>query len=297
MSNDFIAFRQFSKDWLQTEAKDWLQTEAREAGLSKTMTDYGGPNSAKHGEYLKQVGLTDQNIDRWCEKLLEDRCYFPIHSFEATGNGKVGFRVNYHVPIALRPCAYSQTPYASNSSQFFQPNTDLVDMVLVFEYLQDKSQAGVVLFKAGILITAFLHNLPLKKADIINLQWVTKGVTPWGSSITATNNFINTLGKTGMPPLGKYFNSFPLLNTAPTPNRSSKGNKIEDHYKNLPGNLNKKTIFIYKIDPVTKKINKNAIQDITVISKDWAYIRKAIKQFFSYRKQIERKFLAFWKQL
>lgn len=265
--------------------------------MSKSLTDYGGPNSAEHGEYLKQLGLTTKNMVIWFRELLEDRCFLPIHSFEPALNGKNGFRVNYHVPIAIRPCAYSQIPYASNSSQFFNPNTDLVNMVLVFEHLQDKSKPGLNLFQEGVLITAFLHNKPLTQADIVNLQWVTKGVTPWGGSITATANYINTFGKQGMPSLNKSFNAFPLLKTAPTPNRSSQANKREDYYRNLPSNLNKKTIFIYKIDPITKKINQKALGDIIIISKDRAPITRAFQEFSWARSQIERLFNIFWQQL
>jgi len=289
LTNDYKEFRQFSKPW--------LRVALTERSMAKSLTNFGGPNSAKHGEYLKKLGLTEKNANLWWEELLEDRCYSPIYAFQLAPKGKTGFRVIYHVPIAIRPSSYSQTTYASDSSQFFSSTTDLVNMVLVFEHLENTSKPNGFFFQAGVLITAFLHDKPLKQSDIVNLQWVTKGITPWGGSIGVVNNYIKTLGKTRMPFLGKTFNSFPLLKTAPTPNRSSDGNKIEDKYRNLPGNLNKKSIFISKIDPVTKKISKQAIKDILGISIDPAYLTKAFNQFCRSRAKIERQFKIFWNQL
>jgi len=81
------------------------------------------------------------------EELLEDRCYLPVHSFQLGPNGSL--RVCYHIPVAIRPSAYAQKPYALNFSNFFNVNTDLVDMAMVIQYshnqLKKELPFGVVL--------------------------------------------------------------------------------------------------------------------------------------------------------
>ena len=114
----------------------------------------------------------------------------------------------------------------------------------------------------GRLITAFLHNQPLKQEDIDTLLWFTLNLNPWGKYSRATKYYTHTIGQTGMPFLkGSWPKPFPVLKTMPTPNRSSIGNKVENHYKNLPINKNKKNIFISQR---TVKSNK----DITCLSFD-----------------------------
>lgn len=69
---------------------------------------------------------------------------------------------------------------------------------------------------------------------------------------------------------------------------------MKNKYINLPSNRNKKSIVIYKIDPVTKINNKSTIGGL---SKDLAYITKAFKEFSPKRAQITQKYDIFYMQI
>lgn len=186
-----------------------------------------------------------------------------------------------------------------NLFNFFKANTDLVNMVLLLEHSPNRVKVGTYFNKKAVVVTTFLHNLPLKADDIANLLWLTKNVTPWGGSITVVQNYINTLGTKGMPFLKRSWlkpkkldKFFPIFPTMPTPNRSSLGNQKEDYYRKLPKNLNKKQMYVPKFDPRTK-INTKA--DLLVLANNEFYQGRGRWQFALHRQIVEKNFTKLYK--
>ena len=50
-------------------------------------------------------------------------------------------------------------------------------MVLLLEHSPNRVKVGTYFNKKAVVVTTFLHNLPLKADDIANLLWLTKNVT------------------------------------------------------------------------------------------------------------------------
>lgn len=152
-----------------------------------------------------------------------------------------------------------------------------------------------------MVVTTYLHNETLKRKDVANLTWITNGIIPWGGSLGVVTNYINTVGKRGMPSfpaalVNSLFKSFPVFSTVPTKNRHSRANQIQDLCLKDPRNLDKKYIYLYNVDYVTQKVNLCYRVTATSLSYDDVYSTKAYTGFSSDRKDLKQTWKNFYDQ-
>jgi len=124
---------------------------------------------------------------------------------------------------------------------------------------------------------------------------------PWGGSLGTVTNYINTMGKRWVPPfavplVNSLFNSFPVFPTVLTTNRQSLANKIEDNCRKDPRNLNKKDIYLYKLDYVTQKLDPFYISNVLELVNDYTNSTKAYREFSLDRKTLKQTWQKFYDQ-
>lgn len=206
-------FAHLSEDQVKQLPGEWLDLVVDERSLAKFLLDYGSFNAPEHVLYILKIGLSILNVTGWLPRIFEDRIRLIIHSYRITTNNTL--RITYEVPILLGPSSTKYQIFASDLFNFFKVN--ILSFTIVIEFTFDATTNSYIK-NSGTLITGFLHNKPYKDDDKDTLRNVGPNNYYFGGTRGVAENYINTIGTTGMPLLtGSGPINFQILNLGVTP--------------------------------------------------------------------------------